>query len=174
MLQALPENPITAESAELDWPGAQSLTAQGIHCGPWPLAFSYTWANTIVEQFDLVPIPRAPMWLLGSINLDGHIVPVIDMAAYLQPEADTATTHQRQRLLVGGIAGDSHESALALLFSGLPMQIQYERVECDKPDLPERLTELCTHISLASNAGQWLEIQTDRLYDTLLLDLIQL
>jgi len=38
----------------------------------------------VVETPDLDYIPRAPQWLLGAMNLHGQIVPVLDLAGYLQ------------------------------------------------------------------------------------------
>lgn len=44
----------------------------------------------VVETPVLDYIPRAPDWLLGAMNLHGQIVPVIDLARYLQIETLTA------------------------------------------------------------------------------------
>jgi len=41
----------------------------------------------VVETPDLDYIPRAPHWLLGAMNLHGQIVPVLDLADYLEIEA---------------------------------------------------------------------------------------
>jgi len=38
----------------------------------------------VVETPELDYIPRAPEWLLGAMNLHGQIVPVLDLASYLQ------------------------------------------------------------------------------------------
>ena len=79
-----------------------TYTAQAIECGRWSLALGFYWANTIIDQFQLVPIPRAPAWLIGAVNHDGGIVPVVDLAAYFEPGKSATSIDRHQRLLVGG------------------------------------------------------------------------
>lgn len=144
--------------------------AQGILCGSWALAFPFDWARQIVDSFELSPIPKSPPWLLGATNIEGGILPVIDLEVYLTGVA--AATHSRQRLLIGGlVAGRTAEDsgdAVALAFDGLPQQISYEpRTLTYGNALPERLREVC--VAVANNAAgqEYLEIDATRLLEAL-------
>lgn len=138
--------------------------AQGILIGSWALAFPFEWARQIVDEFEISPVPKAPHWLLGAANVDGNIVPVVDLVAYLGSSSPSATATSQQRLLIGGLQGQDSDQAIALIFSGLPQQLNYESREMTyRSALPERLRELC--IGVASNAAghDFLEIGSEQL-----------
>jgi chemotaxis signal transduction protein len=149
--------------------------AQAIQCGPWSLALSFDWANTIIDQFELVTIPKAPEWLIGAVNLDGGIVPVVDLAAYFEPDGRATAIDRHHRLLVGGRTHDSNEHAVAILFSGLPFQIQYTRepVSTDFA-MPERLREICRGVARSDQGQSHLEIDTHRFIDNLSMSLMDI
>jgi chemotaxis signal transduction protein len=90
--------------------------AQAIDCGGVPVAVPFDWARNVVESFDLSPAPNAPAWLAGAANIDGRILPVLDLGAWLDP-ASAQALDRHSRLLVGGDADESY----GLLFRGLPM-----------------------------------------------------
>ena len=161
-------------------PGADAAftgthTAQAIECGRWSLALGFDWANTIVDQFQLVTIPRAPAWLIGAVNHDGGIVPVVDLAAYFEPGESATSIDRHQRLLVGGMTDGSNENAVAILFAGLPFQIQYTRepVRADVV-LPERLQELCRGVARSEAGKRHFEIDTQRFIDNLSMRLMEI
>ncbi len=151
--------------------------AQGILCGAWALAFPFDWARQIVDTFELSPVPKSPGWLLGAANVDGNILPVIDLNAYLSNSMSTST--RQQRLLIGGISGalssaDATGDAIAIAFEGLPQQLGYEKRELTYAGaLPPRLRELC--IGVGSNAAghEFLEIDAERLLAALSDELAQ-
>ena len=162
---------------------AEVFTGQAITCGGWSLALNIQWANTIVDAFELVKIPRAPNWLIGAANIDGRIVPVVDLSLYFVPNAAPMVIDRHHRILVGGKREDNAEgvagidSVFAILFSGLPMQIQYTREAMDASHvIPERLRELSLGMA-KSNAGggagkSHFEMDTDRFVDFLSLSLM--
>jgi hypothetical protein len=90
--------------------------AQAIDCGGVQVAVPFEWARNVVETFDLSPAPNAPVWLAGAANIDGRILPVLDLAAWLDP-ANAQALDRHTKLLVGGDA----DAGYALLFRGLPM-----------------------------------------------------
>ena len=152
---------------------SEVFTGQAITCGGWSLAISMQWANAIVDTFELVKIPRAPNWLIGAVNIDGRIIPVVDLSVYFVPNAAPMVIDRHHRLLVGGKHKENAEGSsgsediFAILFSGLPMQIEYTRQAVD-PSLviPERLRTLAigivkNKINLASSRT-YFEIDTDR------------
>jgi chemotaxis signal transduction protein len=141
--------------------------AQGILCGSWALAFPFDWARQIADAFELSPIPKAPEWLLGSANIDGNILPVVDLARYLGSTPIQASARQ-QRLLIGGLSGslsaDTTGDAIALMFEGLPQQLSYEPRELTyAASLPQRLRELCSCVGKNPAGQEFLEIDAARL-----------
>lgn len=138
--------------------------AQGIVCGSWALAFSFDWARQIVEEFELSPIPKAPSWLLGSANIEGNIVPVIDLAVYFSPTTANLQVASNQRLLVGGITALSAEDAVAFVFGGLPQQLNYEAQQLTYGGaLPEKLRETCDAVANDLTGRNFLEINVEKL-----------
>jgi chemotaxis signal transduction protein len=161
--------------AAADAPSIDSHTAQAIQCGPWSLALSFDWANTIVDQFELVNIPKAAPWLIGAVNLDGGIVPVVDLAAYFEPGKPPAPIDRHHRLLMGGRMEGSNENAVAILFLGLPFQIQYTRAPLGADvALPERLRELCRGVARSETGQLHFEIDTPRFIDHLSVSLMDI
>ncbi len=162
---------------------AQVLTGQVIACGGWSLVLNMEWANTIVDNFELVKIPRAPNWLIGAVNIDGNIVPVVDLSIYFVPNAAPMQIDRHHRILVGGKREESAEGAsgddsvFAILFNGLPMQIEYTREAIDAlVIIPDRLRELCLGMArnnATSNSNKThFEMNADRFIEFLSLSLM--
>lgn len=150
--------------------------AQGILCGAWALAFPFDWARQIVDDFDLSPIPKAPVWLIGATNVDGNILPVVDLKIYLGLSSNTGGT--KQRLLIGGMlqqaSADRAGDAIAIAFDGLPQQLRYEpRKLTYASALPPRLRELCVGIGHNATGHEFLEIDDQRLMAVLSDELAQ-
>lgn len=141
--------------------------AQGIICGHWALAFSFDWSRHIVERFEVSAIPRSPHWLLGSANVDGSIVPVVDLALYFGTSAGAAPSAPaapQRRLLVGRQAGQDADEALALAFTGLPQQLKYVAAPLTHAGaLPARLREVCDGLARDASGRDFLEINTQTL-----------
>lgn len=138
--------------------------AQGIVCGSWALAFSFDWARQIVETFEVSAIPKSPTWLVGAANIDGTILPVIDLAVYFSPTTASLQTSPHQRLLVGGMTAAGSEDAIALIFNGLPQQLNYETQALTYAGaLPQQLRETCDGIASDASGRNFLEINTDKL-----------
>lgn len=141
--------------------------AQGIICGHWALAFSFDWSRHIAERFEVSAIPRSPHWLLGSANVDGSIVPVVDLALYFGTSAGAAPSAPaapQRRLLVGRLASQDADEALALAFTGLPQQLKYVTAPLTYAGaLPARLREVCDGIARDASGRDFLEINTQTL-----------
>jgi chemotaxis signal transduction protein len=141
--------------------------AQGILCGSWALAFPFDWARQIVDTFEIAPIPKSPPWLLGGTNVDGNILPVVDLNVYLGLAQGSGV--RQQRLLIGGLSNsqytsDSTGDALAIAFEGLPQQLGYERRELEYGSaLPARLREICVGVGSNAAGHEFLEIDAERL-----------
>ena len=149
-------------------PHAVRTLAQGIHCGDFLLAFGFDWARQIVDQFELVPMPRAPSWVLGAVNVNGVIVPVVDLSNYFSASTLPAQLERGQRLLVGGIQDEDAESALAVVFSQTPVQLDYQTSPwVDLRALPTRLQEVCSGVAGDDQGQAYAEINPRKLMDAL-------
>ena len=157
-------NTQTAGDAARHADSASKLLAQGVQCGNYALAFSFDWARQIVDEFELVPIPRAPGWVLGAISVNGLIVPVIDVDCYFS-ESNTPSQLQRgQRLLLGGVQAEDADGALAVVFSQTPAQLEYDAQPLiDSAALPQRLQEVSKGIASAEHGKSFIEIDAQKL-----------
>lgn len=146
----------------------QRKLAQGIVCGEFRLAFGFDWARQIVDQFELVPIPRAPTWVLGAVNVNGVIVPVVDVANYFSEVAEPAQLLRGQSLLVGGTQDEDADNAIAVAFSQTPVQLDYvDEPLVGVPALPARLQEVCCGVVSDDRAQLYIEIDPRKLMDAL-------
>ncbi len=144
-------------------------TAHVVTCGRWSLAFGIRWINVLIDDFELVPVPGAAPWLIGAVNVEGAIVPVADLAAYFEPALPPQAISRHHRLMLGGRRENSNEDAVALLFSGLPTQLEYDRKPLDlSQELPERLREIC----FGKVGEATFEIKTDELLSALWISLM--
>jgi chemotaxis signal transduction protein len=138
--------------------------AQGIVCGSWALAFSFDWARQIVEDFDISAIPKAPPWLLGAANIEGSIIPVVDLAVYFSNTTTNLQALPHQRLLVGGQTAAGAEDAIAFIFNGLPQQLGYEAQELTYAGaLPPKLREVCDAVACDVSGRNYLEININKI-----------
>jgi chemotaxis signal transduction protein len=97
--------------------------AQAVRCGERWFAFPYGWARSAVEQMHLSAVPGAPPWLAGAANVEGRIVPVIDLVAWASPGRFLDARAKDARLLVGG----QGEDMAAVLFQGMPRLVRVSR-----------------------------------------------
>jgi chemotaxis signal transduction protein len=138
--------------------------AQGIICGSWALAFSFDWSRQIVEDFEISSIPKSPAWLVGAANIEGSILPVVDLAVYFSPTTANLTVSPHQRLLVGRLKMDDTDEAIALLFNGLPQQLNYQSQELTYAGaLPAKLREVCGAVASDASGRNFLEIDVEKL-----------
>jgi chemotaxis signal transduction protein len=88
-------------------------------CGPWALAFPFSWARNLIEDIELSDVPHAPAWLLGAANVDGAVIPVFDLARWLDSTQATEPG-PGSHVLVGG----EGERVAGLIFRGLPTLVK--------------------------------------------------
>jgi chemotaxis signal transduction protein len=121
-MSAMPTPSETTAPETADMP-EQAERAQAVHCGDRRLALLHGWARATLDQFDLSAVPGAPPWLAGATNVEGQVVPVIDVLAWISPGQHQDATAKGARLLVGG----SGQEMVALLFQGLPRIARVKR-----------------------------------------------
>ena len=153
-----PADHAAAADARSAGPGPQ---AQAVQCGRWALAFSFSWARSIVDEFEPSEVPHAPPWLLGAANVDGKVVPVIDLALYLDPTARPEPGAARM-LLVGG----EGEDAAGIVFSGLPAMVR-PQPGLPAPPVPPALAEFVTGAATDGGGRRWALVDAPALLDAL-------
>jgi chemotaxis signal transduction protein len=141
-------------------------TAQGIICGQWAYACEYGWARSIVERFESVAVPRSPAWLLGATNIDGEVLPVVDLVLFANPKAGTQEITKNHRLLVVGTGAQS----VALLFNQRPVMLRYEPQKVPSY-IPTRVKPLARGVAVAATGEQYIDLDPDRFLDQLALAL---
>lgn len=114
-------------------PAATAERAQALRCGEVGIALPHGWSRAAVEQFELSAVPQAPAWLAGATNVDGQVVPVVDLLQWLDPTQVIDPSERDTRLLVGG----DGQARVALLFQGLPRLTRIQRQAVVQA--PERL-----------------------------------
>jgi chemotaxis signal transduction protein len=110
-----------------------------IDCGGLGIAVPFGWARSVVEEFELSLVPRAPSWMAGAANVEGRVVAVVDLGAWALP-AGSAMSLLRSHLLLGGDGDDT----FALRFDGLPVLARTdpgaERIARVPPELAPYVT----------------------------------
>ncbi len=174
-LNLTPEEHQRTHALEAPVPSTQNSVkqlAQGVACGSWSLAFTFAWARQIVEGFEVVALPRAPGWVLGAVNINGAIVPIVDLGNYFSESVEPAQAERGQRLLVGGIQAEDAEAALAVVFSQSPVQLEYLTEPIKHRELlPSRLMDVCLGIAKDDSGKEYLEIDVERLMGALSIEL---
>lgn len=99
---------------------ADPLTAaQGLRCAGRALGLAPGWARCIVERPRITRVPHAPPWLLGAMPHEGRIVPVIDLACWIDPAASTPIGDATMALI-----GEADGSAAALVLEDMPVPLR--------------------------------------------------
>ena len=162
--------PVTHSSSLANEPSLK--LAQGIVCGKLSLAFTFDWARLIVDSYELVPLPRAPGWVLGAVNINGAIIPVVDLENYFFDYAQPAQAERGQRLLVGGVNAEDSEAAYAVVFSQTPVQLEYATAGIDiREALPARLLDVCRGLATDDRGKKYLEIDPEQLVEAMSIEL---
>lgn len=99
---------------------ADALTAaQGLRCAGRALGLAPGWARCIVDRLSITRVPHAPPWLLGATAHEGRILPVIDMACWIDPAASTPIGEATMALI-----GEADGSAAALVLEDMPVPLR--------------------------------------------------
>lgn len=123
----------------------------GFRIGDIGLLIGQDTSSELLERVPIYPLPKAPAWLLGLINLRGNLVPVFDMWPLLELEHGGDAQDQR-RLLILGRSND----AVGLMISSLPQLAATRHVITRLPPLPSVLRPYVAKAYLQDEAV-WLE-----------------
>ena len=72
------------------------MKALSFEIGADAFALSFNHIQKIVESPELFPVPLAPSFFLGALNFHNHIIPILNLTAYL----DVFTQEQDSRIIV--------------------------------------------------------------------------
>jgi chemotaxis signal transduction protein len=123
------------------------------------LAFEFGWARSIVEQFELVAVPQAHPWLIGACNIEGELMPVIDMVRLISPSDGAFVRQTDQRLLVLGDGVD----AVAVIFSRMPQMLRFSPQDGDKLNwAPASIREVVRGMANNARGEVFIEIDGDK------------
>ncbi len=139
-------------------------TAQGVICGAWALAFEFGWARSIIDQFELVAVPQAHDWLVGAANVDGELLPAVDLSRLMAPTEAPFARHKDQRLLVCGVGAE----AVALVFTRMPQMLRFEVPDARSARYaPPAIREAVRGIATNERGESYLDVDGPRLVELL-------
>jgi len=106
--------------------------------------------SEVVEARGIAPLPNAPRWLAGVMNLRGNPVPVFDLCSALE----LARNDESQKSMV--LVLDKGEHAAGLLIDGLPRIVPQGKPIEPPGALPIRLAPFAPQ-AVATSDAVWLE-----------------
>ncbi len=122
----------------------------GFHVGGIDLLIRPDTVAELVEKAEIFPIPNAPVWLRGLINLRGNLVPVYDLRSLLEVVDEGVGSAQRVLIL------DRGDNMVGLLIDGLPESIRGIGTPTNIPPLPAVLRQYVSD-AYTDNRTIWLE-----------------
>jgi twitching motility protein PilI len=125
----------------------------GVRVGDIGLLVPEGMHSEVVEEARLYPLPTAPLWFRGLINLRGTLVPVFNLSVLFQMvEPDPKVTN----LLVL----NTDEQALGFLIDGLPVTLDITQ-RLEHPSLLPPILRDHTQRVYLQDGGIWVEIDFD-------------
>lgn len=133
----------------------------GFLIGDVGLLVPHAVTSEVVESPPVSALPDAPDWFVGLCNLRGSVIPVYQIASFL--DTQTNTNEDKKLLVIGN--GDG---ALGILISGLPQPLKLadKHVMAEMPPVPERLGESVTKV-YAKDQRVWFEFDLDRFFSAI-------
>ena len=130
-------------------------TRYGFRIGDIGLLVGSDVTSEVLVRASLYPLPKAPIWMAGLVNLRGNLAPVFDMKPLLELDKRGEIQDQRHVLLLG--AGDA---VLGILIDGLPRTAMTRHPLSRLPPLPSIL-QPCVSRAYAEEQVVWLEFDHD-------------
>ena len=139
--------------------GGDETVRYGFRVASIGLLLGSTVGAELVSRVPVSPIPNAPVWLQGLMNLRGNLVPVVDVAAVLGLAAETKAS---ALVLVFG-KGDR---AVGVPIAAAPKALRDMRAVSELPPLPERLA---AHTGDGYLDGQefWVDFRHESFFESL-------
>ncbi len=147
---ASPTAAVTADTRQTALQGPQFR--QGFRIGPLNLMLRFQDGSELTEMPAIRLLPNAPRWMCGMANLHGMLIPVFDLASYLQVARDA---QHRPMLLVLGHGAD----AAGVIIDGMPQRLRWQAAQEIAADLaPPRLSP---HVRASCLIGEQVHFDLD-------------
>ncbi|HRD49402.1 MAG: chemotaxis protein CheW [Candidatus Competibacter sp.] len=131
-------------------PAERQRARYGFRIGGVGLLIGQDTSSEVLERAPVYPLPKAPAWLLGLVNLRGNLVPVFNVKPLLELEDGDAPDKSRLLILGGG------DKAVGILIDGLPQLAATSNALPRLPPLPVALRPYVTKAYMRDNTV-WLE-----------------
>lgn len=139
----------------------QQRARYGFRIGGINLLVGQDTVSEVLEQTLIYPLPNAPPWMLGLINLRGNLAPVFDVKRFLDL-GDGAADQEKRRLLIF----DHGDKAVGILIDGLPRLAVASQALSRLPPLPASLRIHVTK-AYAQDDIVWLEFDHQDFFQAL-------
>ncbi len=138
-------------------PGQQDgLQREGFLIGHLGLMIRYEDGSELSELPTTYRLPKAPGWFTGVANLHGLLVPVFDLASYLDVERQPGA---KPMLLVLGHGAD----AAGVVIDGLPVRLRYTLGDrAEGAPVPAAL-DGCVNHTWWADGRTWMDLQVQAL-----------
>ena len=133
---------------------------QGFCVGDLALMIRYQDGSNLTDLPATRRLPNTPHWFVGMTNLNGALIPVFDLAAYLGADRSPPA---RPMLLVLGHGAD----AAGVVIDGLPQRLRFEATDrmLDAP-IPAAFAG-CVAATCWAAECNWMDLQVDALLQNL-------
>jgi len=116
--------------------------------------------SEVIQTNKIFNLPNAPKWIEGLINIRGNIVPVMDVASFL----NSRTKAKDKNILVLN-KPDSH-STIAIIINGLPVSLEHNDSKTKVENYSESLLEYIDE-GFSQNNTDWVEFNPHKLFKKL-------
>ncbi|MGI9227701.1 MAG: chemotaxis protein CheW [Gammaproteobacteria bacterium] len=88
----------------------------------------------VLEENNFYSVPLAPKWLVGTCNVRGDIVPIVDLEHILTGNTNNFKPNEYKTFIIGNA-----ENAMGLLLNKLPIPIHFKKYDqiSDFSELPK-------------------------------------
>ncbi len=135
-------------SSEESAPGWRPLR-YGFQIGPLCLMVGPDVLTEVLPGVPVYPLPGAPRWMAGLMNLRGNLVPVFDLHRFFALGTNQQATHHL-------LALDHGAAAVAFYVDGLPERVATSRPLRTLPPLPAPLKNHAGR-AFAGDGSVWTE-----------------
>jgi purine-binding chemotaxis protein CheW len=137
---------------------------EGFHIGHLGLMIRYEKGSELIDLPQVFALPNAPEWFSGIANLHGTLVPVFDLARYLDVEH---LPDAKPMLLV---LGHGIEAA-GVVIDGMPVRLRFDAADrAEGAPIPMALDGCVTDTYWADELT-WMDLHVDALLNRLVDDL---
>ena len=135
----------------------------GFNIGVLNLLIAEDMPCEVLEENSIYSIPLAPSWLIGTCNVRGDIIPIIDLEHILSGKDRITKPNEHKTFIIG-----EAENAMGLLLNKLPIPIHFkeENQISNFSGLPKQVRSFIT-IGYKREQQVWICIDYSSFFTTL-------